>query len=74
MKEKDPLWLNILRWGAVMYFFAFPIMTFVITEIPSQGKLWSTAFFSRDNLKEMQLAVTALVTALAGLHSFDVKK
>ena len=62
----EPLWKTVLNWGAVVTFFALPliVLTLQLTGLfPSKEEA--------GYLKDLQRNVTVLVAALAGLRSFE---
>jgi hypothetical protein len=70
---KEPLWREVLCWGAVITFLTMPLLVFILhiisDEIPS--------FNFSQHISEYKFfvpffqSITALVFALAGLNSFD---
>lgn len=72
----DPLWRQVLCWGAVLTFLTLPLVVFVLTVLSFEVD-WLHFDKHRDEYKFLVpyfQTVTALVLGLAGLNTFDRTK
>lgn len=74
--DPDPLWRQVLCWGAVLTFLTLPLVVFVLTVLSYEIE-W---LHFEQHLGEYKFligyfqTVTALVFGLAGLNTFDRTK
>ncbi|HET9374326.1 MAG TPA: hypothetical protein VFO40_05105 [Chthoniobacterales bacterium] len=69
---EEPLWRDVLCWGAVITFFSMPLAAFVLHVVSLESHMEFAKHLSDFKwLGNVYTAVSALVFGLAGLNSWD---
>lgn len=67
------LWRSILEWGVVIYFLGIPLFYLIIVFTPLDVDLAHHPNI-RQFITQFHITLTAIVTAMAGLNSWDKRK
>jgi hypothetical protein len=74
---KEPLWRQVLCWGAVICFFLLPLTAFLIVvygiTVGSVGFLSEEEFKFFKEFTPFEATLATLVFGLAGLNTWDKK-
>lgn len=71
---QEPLWRQVLCWGAVVSFFVMPSLLFILVfynAIRREGFLTPEEIHDFQALSPYQATLAALVVGLAGLNTWD---